>query len=560
MVTDQKRQIALFRYGIISDFVNRTQILNHGEKENLLRSKYNCTWHIPYSKKSSISRGTILYWIGRYEKSYGKLESLYPQRRSDKGKSRAIDIQTANNLINLAKNSDIRTVKSLVFEMKYQGLISSGTSLTQTTVYRFLCQNNLIDYLKKRKKPRIQNFCNIEEDAAWMQKILQNKIPLKELQHELSSKVTAEDVEMLYNCNRNALLFYRKRALTILSYYKGIPVGSISYHFLIPKTTILGQLRLLEERGLNNILKIRRNKNKKYEDTEYIKELFNILHAPPANYGFNRTSWRQDDIKKVMDEKGLKICKAYIQTIIKNAGFQYKKAKIVLTSNDPEYKQKVQLIKNILSNLGSKEKFFSVDEYGPFAIKIHGGVSLVPPGETKTVPQWQKNKGSLIITAALELSTNQVTHFYSDKKNTNEMIKLLEMLINKYKDEDCIYFSWDAASWHASKKFINKVEVMKSDEFNMNRKVPKVKLAPLPTGAQFLNVIESVFSGMAKAIIHNSDYETVYECQCAINQYFEERNIKFLKNPKRAGKKIWGQERVKPVFDESNNCKDPLYR
>jgi len=32
---------------------------------------------------------------------------------------------------------------------------------------------------------------------------------------------------------------------------------------------------------------------------------------------------------------------------------------------------------------------------------------------------------------------------------------------------------------------------------------------PLPAGAQFLNVIESVFSGMARAIIHNSDYESL---------------------------------------------------
>jgi hypothetical protein len=261
-----------------------------------------------------------------------------------------------------------------------------------------------------------------------------------------------------------------------------------------------------------------------------------------------------------MDEKGLRICKAYIKTIIKKSGFQYKKAKTVLTSNDPEYKQKVQTITKILSNLGLKEKFFSVDEYGPFAIKTYGGISLVPSGQTKTVPQWQKNKGSLIITAALELSTNQVTHFYSEGKNTNEMIKLLEVLIIKYKDENCIYFSWDAASWHASKKFINKVKEINSDEFRMNRKIPKIKLAPLPTGAQFLNVIESVFSGMAKAIIHNSDYKSVYECQSAIDRYFAERNEKFLKNPKRAGKKIWGKERVKAVFDESNNCKDPMYR
>ena len=33
-----------------------------------------------------------------------------------------------------------------------------------------------------------------------------------------------------------------------------------------------------------------------------------------------------------------------------------------------------------------------------------------------------------------------------------------------------------------------------------------IELVPLPTSAQFLNVIEGVFTGMTKAVIHNSDY------------------------------------------------------
>ena len=80
MVTDKNRQIALFRYGIISDFVNQTQQFKLGEKEKLLRSKYNCTWQIPHSKKISISRGIIIYWIKRYKESGGKFESLYPTK------------------------------------------------------------------------------------------------------------------------------------------------------------------------------------------------------------------------------------------------------------------------------------------------------------------------------------------------------------------------------------------------------------------------------------------------------------------------------------------------
>ncbi len=160
----------------------------------------------------------------------------------------------------------------------------------------------------------------------------------------------------------------------------------------------------------------------------------------------------------------------------------------------------------------------------------------------------------------MELSTNQITHFYSDKINTTEMIKLLLILLESYKAVDRIYFSWDAASWHASKALIKKVAEVNRSEYRKINNTPFVELAPLPSSAQFLNVIESVFSGMARAIIHNSNYQSVNECQNAIDRYFTERNKAFMENPKRAGKKIWGEEIVKPIFKDSNACKDPKYR
>ena len=61
------------------------------------------------------------------------------------------------------------------------------------------------------------------------------------------------------------------------------------------------------------------------------------------------------------------------------------------------------------------------------------------------MPQWQKSKGHLIITAALELCRNQVTHFYSEKKNTGEMIKMMDLLRTQYRDCKIIYLSWDAS-------------------------------------------------------------------------------------------------------------------
>jgi hypothetical protein len=191
---------------------------------------------------------------------------------------------------------------------------------------------------------------------------------------------------------------------------------------------------------------------------------------------------------------------------------------------------------------------------------MQGGRSWVPPGQTKTIPQWQKSKGSLLITGALELSTNQITHFYSSKKNTDEMIKLLDILLDQYKDENCIYLSWDAASWHISKKLYERVEEVNSRYPISEHIGPIVRLAPLPSCAQFLNVIESVFSGMARAVLHNSDYLSIDDCMKAIDRHFAHRNRYFKDNPKRAGNKIWGEEITMPIFCPSNNCKDPRYR
>src|SRR5262249_56180702 len=89
-----------------------------------------------------------------------------------------------------------------------------------------------------------------------------------------------------------------------------------------------------------------------------------------------------------------------------------------------------------------------------FAIKMRGGRALQPPGGIRHVPQWQKSKGSLIVTAALELSRNQIIHFYSDQKNSTETCKLIDQLRRQYRGHRHIYLSWDAAPWHSSEQLL----------------------------------------------------------------------------------------------------------
>lgn len=79
------------------------------------------------------------------------------------------------------------------------------------------------------------------------------------------------------------------------------------------------------------------------------------------------------DLYVVMEKEGYKLSTDGIRKIIKEAGYDFKKARKVLTSNDPEYREKIDQITRILSKLKPNEKFFSTDEFGPLSKKMQGG-------------------------------------------------------------------------------------------------------------------------------------------------------------------------------------------
>ena len=99
------------------------------------------------------------------------------------------------------------------------------------------------------------------------------------------------------------------------------------------------------------------------------KMVFQVMHAPPSDFGFNQTTWKLDELQEGIAKSGIQVGRHSIRRIVKDAGYRWLKAREVLTSNDPEYRQKLSDIKRILGNLQEREGFFSIDEYGPFSVK-----------------------------------------------------------------------------------------------------------------------------------------------------------------------------------------------
>lgn len=144
MDDDAKRDIATFRFGVISDLIGGRK-LNRGEKELILKEKSSARWEIPFSTRSHISRSTILSWLRAYEKGGRRLESLYPDERKDKGRSRVMDEEAIAALVGLKKDRMGASLPVLLKEARSKGILPPRYMVSYATIYRIFKKHGLSD-------------------------------------------------------------------------------------------------------------------------------------------------------------------------------------------------------------------------------------------------------------------------------------------------------------------------------------------------------------------------------------------------------------------------------
>jgi putative transposase len=153
MNEEQKKEVAVFRFGVIHDLVGGIH-LDRGDQQRLLQHKCESKWSIPHSGRTRLTRSTILRWINRYKQSNGNLQSLYPIERSDRGVSRGLDEETALALISLRKEMPKATVIDLIKSMHKRGFLCPGTELSLSSVYRLLHRHHLMNPLERKPEDR----------------------------------------------------------------------------------------------------------------------------------------------------------------------------------------------------------------------------------------------------------------------------------------------------------------------------------------------------------------------------------------------------------------------
>jgi len=143
---DLSEQIALFRYGIIADFVHLAPG-TRGLYEKI-KKKAVPEYLIPGSRRTRVAEETIRSWLTKYRKN--GFDGLLPKARTDRGKPRRLPLEVADVLLATKEKEPELTVPLTIKKARQTGAIPDDIILPESTVYKLLARHGLA---QKKKTP-----------------------------------------------------------------------------------------------------------------------------------------------------------------------------------------------------------------------------------------------------------------------------------------------------------------------------------------------------------------------------------------------------------------------
>jgi transposase len=334
------------------------------------------SWNMTTNVRRGLSISQIYTYLkeqenypGSYGAIRGYLNSKFCMRQTP---SQITWEHLYEKIVSISKTDAINLLRSLSF---------SGIPLISSTRLERL-QWELVRLREHEVLPSRQ--ARKQEDVEWINGVQRGDIPAAELKAQCRDP---DEFKELIARSRVGSKPVRNRATAILAHLHGISDHSIAMALRMSRRTIRRCRRVYEAGGATELFTSGARPGLKVNDEGLKTSIFALLHEPPANHGINRTTWIMADIRAVLAKQGHPACAAVVRAIIKAAGYRWRKARLVLTSNDSEYAEKLARIRLILSGLRPDEAFFSIDEFGPFAVKAKPGRVLAAPGEEPQVPQ-----------------------------------------------------------------------------------------------------------------------------------------------------------------------------
>jgi putative transposase len=164
-------EIALFRYGLISDVIRPADGHASIKLYERLREKAGRSYCIPGTRRTHVAVETLRDWIQLYQA--GGFDALKPKPRKDIGSSRAIPQAVIDQLIEMKDQHRSFSVALVIEEVKKTSEQARSIALPLSTVHRILLRAGVMD--KKPEDPTTKDRRHFTFERAgelWMSDVM----------------------------------------------------------------------------------------------------------------------------------------------------------------------------------------------------------------------------------------------------------------------------------------------------------------------------------------------------------------------------------------------------
>jgi len=147
-----------------------------------------------------------------------------------------------------------------------------------------------------------------------------------------------------------------RRALGVLMRAQKKRVIDIARQLNVSIDAVERWLRAFRKRGIEGIMVRKpsgRPATKRKPAEARMKEL---LKQNPQAFGFLKGRWVVRDIAKALSQEGIKVSKSYVQDMLCGLGLTYKRPKLDVKSNDPNYYRKASEVRRYKQTASMLEK------------------------------------------------------------------------------------------------------------------------------------------------------------------------------------------------------------
>jgi len=140
---ERRKQLALFRYGLIADLVQLPA--NHRGLYKLLTDKAEREYEIPGTLRRHVAAETLRGWLRDYRR--GGFDALLPKVRSDLGTARAIPMPVVDLLCELKDQEPQLSIPLLIHKARQEhgSVVTEEVELPLSTVHRLLSRKGLMN-------------------------------------------------------------------------------------------------------------------------------------------------------------------------------------------------------------------------------------------------------------------------------------------------------------------------------------------------------------------------------------------------------------------------------